>query len=341
MISVIVPVYNSEKYIGECLHSLALQTFKKFEIIIVDDGSTDNSGMICDRFAFNRQNVKVIHIGNSGLLLARHKGMMAASGDYFMSLDSDDCLRGDAIEAVEKCIDAFRSDIICFNLSRNSEVTYQGQILTPGLSEEGLYKEKDLDRVKLAVCAGLFNSMSGKAIKRDVVALKDDYSRYAGLMHGEDWLQLLRIMEKTESVYYLDDALYFYRENPASSTSTFKVSQINDLARVFAQLEQSASKWNKRCVMASEEAVCRHVQWLMFGIAKSNAPNDDKRKYADEAIGLIKEYCHGREIDDVIRSLRYDFRIPLWLATKKSPLVALKISNIIQYVSKMVQYIKR
>ena len=61
MISVIVPVYNSEKYLGECLHSLALQTFKKFEIIIVDDGSTDNSGMICDRFALNRQNVKVIH----------------------------------------------------------------------------------------------------------------------------------------------------------------------------------------------------------------------------------------------------------------------------------------
>lgn len=336
MISVIIPVYNSENFLEECLDSLLSQTFDEFEIVIVDDGSTDSSSKICDHFALSRRNVKVFHIENGGLLLARRKGMMEASGDYFMSLDSDDCLRSDAIEIIQKSINNHHADVICFNLNRATCKTYLGKKITPGLHKGGLYSGKDLDKVKLAVCAGLFNSMSIKAIKREVAGLEEDYSQYAGLMHGEDWLQSLQIMNKARSVDYVDEILYFYRENPVSSTSSFKESQINDLATVSTLLKQTASEWSNECMLVSEKAVCKHAQWLLCGIAKSASSKADKNKYVDAVMSLVKDYC-GKKEAVVIQSLRYDFRIPLWLAFKKKNIAALRASMLIQTIYSAIQ----
>ena len=98
LISIIVPVYNVEPYICRCLDSVIKQTYKNLEIIIVDDGTPDNSGVICDEYASRDSRIKVIHKKNQGLGMARNTGMDNMNGKYFACLDSDDYIESNHIE---------------------------------------------------------------------------------------------------------------------------------------------------------------------------------------------------------------------------------------------------
>ncbi len=89
-ISVIVPVYNVEEYLNRCVESILDQTFEDFELILIDDGSSDNSGSLCDEFAKNNSNIKVLHLENGGPARARNKGIEIATGEYIGFADSDD-----------------------------------------------------------------------------------------------------------------------------------------------------------------------------------------------------------------------------------------------------------
>ena len=90
LISVIIPVYNTEKYLSECVNSVLAQTYNKFELILIDDGSKDNSGDICDWYAAQDNRIRVIHQTNSGVSNARNKGINEANGIYIAFIDSDD-----------------------------------------------------------------------------------------------------------------------------------------------------------------------------------------------------------------------------------------------------------
>ena len=106
--SIIVPVYNTEKYLKECLDSLINQTYRDFEIILVDDGSTDSSGEICDIYAEqNPDRIKVIHKPNGGLISARITGNKHASGDYILNVDSDDFVSLDLLKTVNEKIEEY------------------------------------------------------------------------------------------------------------------------------------------------------------------------------------------------------------------------------------------
>ena len=97
-VSIVIPVYNTEKYIRECLDSVINQTLKEIEIILIDDGSIDSSGLLCDAWVLKDNRVKVIHQANQGLSGARNTGIDNASGEYIFFCDSDDFIRKDTIE---------------------------------------------------------------------------------------------------------------------------------------------------------------------------------------------------------------------------------------------------
>ncbi len=114
LISVIIPVYNVEKYLCECIDSVLNQTYQNFEIILVDDGSTDSSGKICDAYA-NNSKVKVIHIKNSGLSVARNTGFDESRGEYVYFLDSDDYIVPEALKEMNETAQKNASDIVYFD----------------------------------------------------------------------------------------------------------------------------------------------------------------------------------------------------------------------------------
>ena len=119
--SVIIPVYNSEKYLDECINSVLSQSVTDFELILVNDGSSDGSGRICDSFALRDERVKVIHQPNSGHITARMNGVSAAEGDYILFLDSDDYWLDEMLAAVSKGLDRFGCDLLVFRLKKGND----------------------------------------------------------------------------------------------------------------------------------------------------------------------------------------------------------------------------
>lgn len=130
LVSVIIPVYNVERYLGECLESVINQTYKELQIIVVDDGSTDSSAKICDEYARREKNIYVIHKENCGVSAARNLGMRFATGKYVYFLDSDDYISLDAIEKMVSAMENSDVEILTFlcktfGSSQNIAVRYK------------------------------------------------------------------------------------------------------------------------------------------------------------------------------------------------------------------------
>ncbi|MBR4857561.1 MAG: glycosyltransferase [Clostridia bacterium] len=115
LVSVIIPVYNVEEYLRECVDSVLNQTYKHFEIILVDDGSTDSSGKICDEYVENDERISAVHQKNGGLSAARNSGLSEAEGKYVYFLDSDDYITDNALETLVEIAEKDNSDIVFFD----------------------------------------------------------------------------------------------------------------------------------------------------------------------------------------------------------------------------------
>lgn len=206
--SVLVPVYNVEKYLTKCLVSLKEQTFKDFEVILVDDGSKDNSGKICDKFCEENRNMKVIHKKNEGLISARRTALELSSGDYCVFCDSDDFLEKNALEELHNVISSKNPDLIIYNayLYQNEKK----ETFFKDVFEEGIIKDKQEIYVKLLTEYAI-NSLCIKAVKRRVVDVYKDYSMYYGYNYGEDLLQTIPLIISSKNIYYLNKELYDYR----------------------------------------------------------------------------------------------------------------------------------
>ena len=111
-VSVIVPVYNSEKYLNRCVDSILNQTYRSIELILVDDGSPDNSGRICDEYAEKDSRVRVIHKANAGVSAARNSGLEVASGDYATFVDSDDYIEPDMYSDMMEKVNQYNCDVV-------------------------------------------------------------------------------------------------------------------------------------------------------------------------------------------------------------------------------------
>lgn len=143
-ISVIVPVYNVEYYIHNCVKSILNQTFKDFELLLIDDGSTDNSGKICDRYAERYSTVKVFHKVNGGLSDARNFGMKFAEGNYFVFIDSDDFVELNYLAILFSLVKKYKVQMACLDSVREykSDLSLVGKKIVAG-GDEGVINTKD------------------------------------------------------------------------------------------------------------------------------------------------------------------------------------------------------
>ena len=115
LVSVVVAVYNIEKYIETCIQSLLKQTYDEMEILLIDDGSQDESGSICDKYAEKDSRIRVLHKQNGGLSDVRNVGIQEASGKYLMYVDGDDTVSENFVEAAVSCAERFQTDIVIFD----------------------------------------------------------------------------------------------------------------------------------------------------------------------------------------------------------------------------------
>ncbi len=209
-ISVIIPVYNVEKYLDKCVQSVINQTYKSLEIILVDDGSTDKSGVLCDEYAKKDERIKVIHKSNGGLSSARNKGLDIASGEYIFFLDSDDFLSLTALEKMVKFFEPHKVEIVACLDKRFTCENVTGE----KKGEELYFTQEEMLKGTFKQNENYFIISCAKLYKK---SLFDGLRFTEGVVHEDEFI-CHKIYAKTEKTALIQEEFYFYRVNPESIT---------------------------------------------------------------------------------------------------------------------------
>lgn len=231
LISVIVPVYNVEKYLPQCLNSIINQTYENLEIILINDGSTDNSGNICDEYAKRNSRIKAIHKENGGASSARNIGLDICKGDYIGFVDSDDWIELDMYESLYKYMREKDVDITCFGFS----YAYINKNLYHNSPENFLYSKNPKFMYEIFSNQYYGEMMCNKLFKKFIF----DGIRFPENKMTEDAFIFFDILEKVNGVYISAERKYFYRMRDNSVThSEFnpKLLDCLDLNEYFLKL---------------------------------------------------------------------------------------------------------
>lgn len=286
LFSIVIPTFNSEKYISTALESLLRQSFKDFEVLITDDGSTDSTYCILSEFAKKHKRFHIYQQKNQGPLIARRNSLAHATGQYVLFLDADDFLHDDALLEIASAIKQSMVDIISFPFSRKSDFS-----VSEGMQlQSGEYRDKEYMKVKECVCLGRFNNLWGKAVRLSCIDFDADYKSFTGLMHGEDLFQLLPIIDCAKSLVQLDKPLYYYRNNDSSSTSRFRKQQLSDIVIVNQRLVEYANKWGSTCIKAvTYGMINQYINLLKMSELENTSYSTKVRHFKAIAITMKKE----------------------------------------------------
>lgn len=244
MISVIVPVYNVEKYLEKCVQSIIAQTYQKLQIILVDDGSTDSSGRLCDKFSEMDARIGVIHKENGGLSDARNIGLRYALGEYVTFIDSDDFWENN--ELLEKITAPLNDniDLIMYQYKRYDDKSGRMWRSTPGIDEEKINSLKYEEAlIYLINHAALEISACTKIVKRDLLIKNNLFFKKGLLSEDIDWSRELFLKAKSLYVYNLSGYIYRKRED----SITQKISIINHRSMYYI-----IEKWAKKLITYEE-----------------------------------------------------------------------------------------
>ena len=235
-VSIIVPVYNVEKHLSRCLDSLLNQSYSNFEILLINDGSTDNSGQICDVYQAKSDKIRVFHLENGGVSKARNYGIENAKGDFIQFVDSDDYVNETYISSMidqikDKSVDLLISGIMQVQLT-NHKLTLLKEIIS---TNNGLYKKKDLKHIMSdLIDSSYINYCYSKLISRKML-IENKIRFDISISLGEDTLFVLDVIRHSQYIYILSRAEYNYLIH-SNDTLTYKFRPdkfdvLNDLSR--------------------------------------------------------------------------------------------------------------
>jgi len=217
-ISVIVPVYKVEKYLRRCVDSILAQTFTDFELILVDDGSPDTCGAICDEYAVHDKRVRVIHQENGGLSAARNAGIDAAAGEYLLFADSDDVIHPNTLEWERQALEESGADIAICSLQRFSNID-EIKVKSGAAQYREINAEEKLFEEQTDVA--MYVSAWGKLFRRELFSVL----RFPVGRLFEDEFVNYRLYHAANKVVEVNIPLYYYFVNPSGITQTLTMEK--------------------------------------------------------------------------------------------------------------------
>jgi len=288
LVSVIVPVYNTGEFLGSCLNSLLAQNYSPIEIILVDDGSTDNSSDICNEYALKHKNIHVIHQENRGVSTARNKALDIAKGEYITFCDSDDYVLPNMINHLVEIMEENNCDLSVCGFSRDTELNVSKSNIGIGECKKLHGEQMGIEVLLNRQCAGyswnkLFKKeyiFSGKPLKfqHDIAVL-------------EDLLFVVEYLSRIKYMCFTPIQLYIYRDNPngacKQSINDRKLSSIMARERIYDIIESNygnstsgQAAWNQlmRCYVYyfKDLLKCHSIENRSFWI---NYINSGFKKY--------------------------------------------------------------
>ena len=209
MVSIIVPIYNIEGYIRECIDSILAQTYSDFELILVDDGSPDNCGRICDEYAEKDVRIKVIHKENGGLTSARNAGLSVAKGDWIMHVDGDDWIEPDMIESLIEAANATEADLVFGDFMKYGPSAGNHKLPTWSID-----KKDSMSRYIAYTWTTIWGSIAKRLLYTEHCLKSPD-----GVSYCEDFHLIVRLCHFAKKIVNVHRPFYHYRYRPTSIMS--------------------------------------------------------------------------------------------------------------------------
>lgn len=271
LFSVVVPVYNIEQYIRQCIDTLINQSFEDYEIILVDDGSSDASGSICDEYAESHERVKVIHQENGGLVKARKVGAQTASGDYIIPVDGDDWVDANLLTVLGEIIEKNHVDMVSY---RHFLALPNGEnvAVNDNPRETGTYARDDIEKklypqVLRDESGHYFRpNIWGNAFRREVY-LEHQLKVDDRISNGEDAAVIYPMLTTINSLYVSDQFLYYYRRNENSMLRSRKKGYSWENLSVLAGTLRSGIQVDSQDM---RDRFNRYFSHALFNVAKSH-----------------------------------------------------------------------
>lgn len=318
LISIIIPVYNLENYVQECLESIIKQTYKNIEIIIIDDGSTDKTISICEEIANADNRVKFIKQEHSGVVIARGKGISISRGKYIMFIDGDDWIEHNMIEVLlnnMQNVDMVSSGV--YKEVAPNKILKQVDNLKKGISDieyilKNIFNES-LEEIHLLTpinCNKLFKSKIVKEIYCEIDS---------SITYGEDTLFLYKYLLKCESVMIIDECFYHYRWREGSVVHSINKQRLIDINKIYLSLEKDFREH-----VLSDILLLHLESWVikMIGVAINEVMGFEKSEGIPSFIintsklegKRIVLYGAGNMGKDAYKQLsRFGYEVVLWV----------------------------
>lgn len=304
LVSIITPIFNSERYLKECIESVVNQTNPMWELILVDDGSTDASPEICDQYALQDKRIRVIHKSNTGQFDSRMEGIKAATGNYCTGLDSDDYLESDFIEKLVSVLNKNKYDILCWKMKI---VSNDNSYLSEGTLSEGEYDNSSFLK---HVIKSSDHSFCNKLIRTDF--LRKSYYGDVPIKarHSEDYILICPAICMADNVYVMGNALYNYRQLNDSVTHTYSLQRALDYLDSSNCIHQILVKYN----MEIPELIKEENTSLVYPVGLSLKLAYKRGDISEEKISEILNHPVYKELSRY-ESLRY-LTLDIWIFMK-------------------------
>lgn len=242
ILSVIVPVYNTKEYLNKCVKSILGQTYRPIELLLVDDGSTDGSGELCDEYKTYDKSIKVIHQENKGLMAARMAGTKAAGGRYIMYVDSDDYIDTDLAESLMSGMLREKTDLVVSGLIFENE---NRLVRSDAYIQEGNYERKAImERLvdnEISGGTGIPVSACGKVFLKDTVIRAFGRVRKR-LSYGEDLAALLFYMKEIEKITVISKWGYHYVNRKGSMSNSVSIDYFREIKELHDYIESECGR---------------------------------------------------------------------------------------------------
>lgn len=273
-VSIIIPVYNVEKYLKKSLDSIADQTYKNLEIILVDDGSTDNSGSICDEYAKKDQRIKVIHKQNGGLSSARNVGLDAISGEFVAFVDSDDYISKDLIEHVVAELEKTRADVCMFS---HYTVTNQKENAHYLPLDKEIYEKEEIRNFIVPLFVGQKNGSEKPLLgfiwrqifRREAIGtlrFRSEREYYA-----EDVVFDLEFYTKANKMCVINKPLYYYRYVDTSLSNRYREGLFEKLVKLIKFKQEIVEKHNiSDCLERIDRSIFRAARGGIINVKRAS-----------------------------------------------------------------------
>ena len=344
LISIIVPVYNTENYLEKCLYSLVNQTYKNIEIIIIDDGSTDNSMNIIQKFVLADNRVKVISQKNQGLSGARNTGMNNANGDYIMFIDSDDWIEIDTCEKAINASEKYNADVVFWSYIKEFSDLQKDNYLFD--KTEIIWSEKNINQLsrrmvglvgdELANPQSIDNLVTawGKLYKKSVIG--DVRFTDTKIIGTEDALFNIEVFLGINSAVYIPDLLSHYRkDNESSLTHNYKKKLVSRWKEMYSRIKffLDRNDMSREYYDALKNRICFGLIGLGISLAEDKKMSFKEKKKEIYNILSMKHYQIAlKDLD--FSYLPIQWKVFFKLAKNNNALLLLWLLEIMDYLRK-------